>query len=48
MLNLPLLLPLQAEEGAGIAPYVIGLGLLGLLLLLMIALLTFGKGREHS
>jgi hypothetical protein len=48
MLNLLLLLPLHVEEGAGITPYVIGLGLLGLLLVLMIALLSFGKGREHS
>ena len=48
MLNLPLLLPLHVEEGAGITPYVIGIGLLALLLALMVALLAFGKGREHS
>ena len=47
MLNL-LLLPLQAEEGAGIAPYVIGGGALIILLGAMAALLAFGKGREHS
>ena len=48
MLNLLLLLPLHAEEGAGIRPYVIGIGLLALLLLLMVGLLAFGKGRDHS
>ena len=48
MLNLPLLLPLAAEEGAGITPYVIGIGALALLLALLVALLAFGKGREHS
>ena len=49
MPNLLLLLPLHAEEGAGITPYVIGLGFLRLLLVAcMIALLAFGKGREHS
>ncbi len=48
MLNLLLLLPLHVEEGAGIRPYVIGGGILVLLLLTMAALLAFGKGREHS
>jgi hypothetical protein len=48
MLNLLLLLPLQAEEGAGIRPYVIGIGALALLLALLVGLLAFGKGREHS
>jgi hypothetical protein len=43
-----LLLPLQAEEGAGYAPYLIGVGTLLLLFALMAALLAFGKGREHS
>jgi hypothetical protein len=47
MLSL-LLLPLRAEEGAGIAPYLIGGGALVILLALMFALLAFGKGREHS
>ncbi|MEO7352156.1 MAG: hypothetical protein ABIR34_09445 [Marmoricola sp.] len=47
MLSL-LLLPLATEEGAGAAPYVIGGGALILLLSLMLALLAFGKGREHS
>jgi hypothetical protein len=43
-----LLLPLKAQEGPGITPYVIGVGALLLLLALMAALLAFGKGREHS
>ncbi len=43
-----LLLPLQTEEGAGITPYVVGVGALLLFLALMVALLAFGKGREHS
>jgi len=47
MLSL-LLLPLNTEEGAGAVPYVIGGGALILLLALMLALLAFGKGREHS
>ena len=47
MLSL-LLLPLQTEKGAGATPYVIGGGALLLLLALMLALLAFGKGREHS
>ncbi len=47
MLNL-LLLPLEAEKGAGATPYVIGIGALVILLTLMAALLAFGKGREHS
>ncbi len=47
MLNL-LLVPLAAEEGSGLAPYVIGLGTLLVLVALVVALLTFGKGRDHS
>jgi hypothetical protein len=43
-----LLLPLAAEEGAGAVPYVVGLGALALLLVALLALLAFGKGREHS
>ena len=43
------LLPLiTEEEGAGIAPYLIGGGILLLLFACMFALLAFGKGREHS
>jgi hypothetical protein len=49
MLNSLLLLPLAAEgEGAGALPYLVGGGALILLLALMFALLSFGKGREHS
>jgi len=47
MLSL-LLLPLQTEEGAGITPYVVGGGALLLLLAMIFAVLSFGKGREHS
>lgn len=47
MLSL-MLLPLQTEEGAGIVPYVVGIGALALLLAMLSALLAFGKGREHS
>ncbi len=47
MLNL-MLLPLAAEEGPGIGPYVIGVGGLLILLAMLFAVLAFGKGREHS
>jgi hypothetical protein len=44
-----MLAPLAAEaSGAGLWPYVIGGGALLLLLAAMAALLSFGKGREHS
>ena len=43
-----LMLPLAAEEGAGITPFLVGGGALLLLLAVMAALLSFGKGREHS
>jgi hypothetical protein len=42
------MLPLAAEGGAGVTPYLIGGGALLLLLAAMAALLSFGKGREHS
>ena len=48
MPSLLMLLPLNAEEGAGITPYAIGIGALLLLLAMLFALLAFGKGREHS
>jgi hypothetical protein len=48
MLNL-MLAPLAAEEtGAGAWPYLIGGGALLLFLAAMVALLSFGRGREHS
>jgi hypothetical protein len=48
MLNL-MLLPLAAvESGHGPWPYLIGGGVLLLLLLAMATLLAFGRGREHS
>jgi hypothetical protein len=48
MPSLLMLLPLVTEEGAGVTPYVVGGGALLLLLAMMVALLVFGKGREHS
>jgi hypothetical protein len=42
------LVALATEEGAGIAPFLVGGGSLLLLVLAMVALLAFGKGREHS
>jgi hypothetical protein len=48
MLNL-MLAPLAAEEsGAGAWPWLIGGGALLLFLVAMAALLSFGRGREHS
>jgi hypothetical protein len=47
MLN-TLMLPLATEGGAGITPFVIGGTALILLLAALLALLAFGKGREHS
>ena len=39
-----------AEEthSSGISPYAVGAVALGILLTLLVALLMFGKGREHS
>ncbi len=48
MPSLLMLLPLNVEEGAGVTPYVIGIGTLLFLFALMGTLLAFGKGREHS
>ena len=48
MPSLQMLLPLVSEEGAGLWPYVVGGGALLLMLAAMLALLSFGKGREHS
>ncbi len=47
MLNL-LVLPLKVEESAGITPYAVGGLALLILLGMLVALLSFGKGREHS
>lgn len=43
-----LLVPLASEEGAGFTPYAVGGGALLFLLVLVVAMLIFGKGREHS
>ena len=48
MPSLQMLLPLTTEEGAGAMPYVIGGGSLLILLAALVALLAFGKGRDHS
>ena len=37
-----------AHEGGGLHPYVIGVGTLVLLLVLLLAVVAFGGGREHS
>jgi hypothetical protein len=42
------LLALATEEGAGAAPYLVGGGALVLLVLALLGILAFGKGREHS
>ena len=39
---------LATEEGAGIGPYLVGGGSLLLLLIFLVGMLAFGKGREHS
>jgi hypothetical protein len=48
MPSLLMLLPLTTEEGAGLLPYAVGIGSLVILLGAMVALLAFGKGRDHS
>lgn len=42
-----LLIPL-AESGAGARPWIIGAVILGIWLFLVLAMLSFGGGREHS
>jgi len=42
------LLTLATEEGAGITPFLVGGGILVLLVLALLGMLAFGKGREHS
>ena len=41
---------IAAEEGGepGISPYVVGLIAFGILMVLLIGLVSFGGGREHS
>jgi len=41
-------LPLAAESGAGVSPYVVGGLALVMLFGALLALLTMGAGREHS
>ena len=42
------LVSLAAEEGAGVTPFLVGGGILVVLVLAMLGILAFGKGREHS
>jgi len=42
------LVSLAAEEGAGVAPFLVGGGILVLLIAALLGILAFGKGREHS
>jgi hypothetical protein len=37
-----------SEEGAGWTPYYVGGGALVVFVILILAMLAFGKGREHS
>jgi len=39
---------LAAEEGAGAGPFLVGGGIMLLLVLVLLGILAFGKGREHS
>ena len=48
MSTLPLLLPLASEGGAGITPFLVGGGAFLILLTMLFAILSFGKGRDHS
>ena len=49
MLNSLIVIAAEAEHGDPVlSPYVVGAIALGLLLLLLLALITFGGGREHS
>ena len=47
-MSLSTLIPLAAEGGAGVTPFVVGGTALLILLLLLFAIVSFGKGREHS
>jgi hypothetical protein len=42
------LIALASEESAGATPFLVGGGALLLLILCLIGILAFGKGREHS
>ena len=48
MANPLILLAATAGESDGVNPWVIGGVALGLLLLLLLAVVAFGGGREHS
>ena len=42
------LLAASAEHGPDVNPYVVGAVMLGVFVLLMLGLLSFGKGRDHT
>jgi uncharacterized membrane protein len=44
----PLVVLAAASEASGINPYVVGGVILLILIVLMAALLAFGRGRDHS
>jgi hypothetical protein len=37
-----------AEHGSAVSPYVVGLGTFAVLLVMLLGLLMFGAGRDHS
>lgn len=47
-MSMSLILAESAEHGPDVNPYVVGVVVLALFLLLMFGLLSFGKGRDHT
>ena len=48
MLSTVITLAAEAESEPAVHPYVVGALALGLLLVLLLAVVSFGGGREHS
>ncbi|SEC81460.1 hypothetical protein SAMN04489844_3043 [Nocardioides exalbidus] len=48
MLSTVITLAAEAESEPAISPYVVGAVALGLLIVLLLAVVSFGGGREHS
>ncbi|MBD3925553.1 hypothetical protein IEZ26_13030 [Nocardioides cavernae] len=48
MLSTVITLAAEAESEPAVHPYVVGAIVLGLLLVLLLAVVSFGGGREHS
>jgi hypothetical protein len=44
----PLLVSAAAGESSGVNPYLVGAGVLALFVALVLGLLAFGAGRDHS